>query len=256
MAAVSLATLLASVGAMSRYAPRYDGRSARQWSVALVDVARSVPHVVQALSALVAHGTPQARVQAVRVLSALGARGGAALPALVEATRGADAELRAAGAIALGHVDTAATQRAVLLALANDSDARVREGALEASAALRPGSHEVFALALVDMHDADAGVREAAVYASASAATLDPRAVAAMTAALADPTPDVRAAAARTRGLARAASAIPALTRAASDPDRAVRQSAVTALDARRSRSPQEAPSRQNTGAHEPRVGP
>ncbi|NMC22065.1 MAG: HEAT repeat domain-containing protein [Thermogutta sp.] len=132
----------------------------------------------QAIDALVQYGAGQvpalrkvvretksvdARVSAIRALSALGSAAQAAVPELVEACRAAEWDVRAAAAEALGMTgqgDPRATE--ALCAALRDEDAAVRAAAAKALRKCGAAGPDVVALLAAALEDPDANVQSAA----------------------------------------------------------------------------------------------
>jgi HEAT repeat protein len=168
------------------------------------------------------------RLFALQQLGSIGSAAADAVPALAEALKDQNAEVRQSAADALGRIGPAAADAVpVLVEALKDQNAHVRRSAAKALRGIGPAAVPALAEALKDQ---DAEVRQSAADALGG---IGPAAVPALAEALKDQDTDVRHSAAdalRRIGPA-AAGAVPALAEALKDQDTDVRQSAAYALE-------------------------
>jgi HEAT repeat protein len=175
--------------------------------------------------------SPHARVQAIQVLSALGADAAVAAPAVIRAASDSNATVRLVAVAALGRLGLTADELDVVVHASTDVDPDVRAAAIETLVTIEAPHETLLRVAERGSRDLDAGVRTQAAYALAATGT-GPLIVSRLVQAASDRDPRVRGAAVQLLGRlgAAARSAKPVLERAAGDSDREVRRLAEQAL--------------------------
>jgi HEAT repeat protein len=146
---------------------------------------------------------PDARVQAIQVLAAIGPDAAEAASAVVRALDDSNAAVRLVAVAALGRVGLGTAPFDVVVNASTDANPDVRAAAIETLVTLHASRDILLTVAERAVSDPDTGVRTQAIYALAATGALD---------------------------------AVPTLERAANDSDREVRRSAREALVSVRSR--------------------
>ncbi len=174
---------------------------------------------------------PAARIAACEELGRIGWRATPALPALIGALKDSEAKVRLAAVSALHALGSAdgATVTSLATRLTAETDASVRVAILDALEAIAPGSRPVLDAHLSALHDQDPQVRKAA--ASFRKVPAEDSVVAALAAALGDPSDQVRLAAAHSLSeiMFENATVIPTLVKALGNS--AQREESLKALD-------------------------